>query len=150
IAVFAGANFVAAIFLVWMPKYLNKQFDMSLSMAGLNATLWLQAASFVGVLLGGSLADRWAKRWAGGRMAVQAIGLFLGAPLIFLTGWTRDVPVLVVAMAGFGFFKGLYDANIWAALFDFVRPERRASAQGFMNAIGWLGGAPAPILVGYA
>jgi MFS family permease len=150
IAVFFGANFVAAIFLVWMPKFLKERFAMTLAMAGLNATLWLQAASFVGALVGGWLADRWVRRWRGGRMAVQAIGLFFGAPLIFLTGWTLTVPVLVVAMAGFGFFKGLYDANIWAALFDFVRPERRASAQGFMNAIGWLGAAVASTVVGYA
>jgi MFS family permease len=149
IAVFMGANFVAMIFLTWMPTFLTERFGMSLALAGFNATLWLQAASFVGVLLGGWLADRWARRWRGGRMAVQAIGLFLGAPLIFLTGWTLSVPILVAAMAGFGFFKGLYDANIWAALFDFVRPERRASAQGFMNSLGWLGGAPAPIIVGY-
>jgi MFS family permease len=150
IAVFFGANFVAAIFLVWMPKFLNEKFSMTLAMAGLNATLWLQAASFIGALVGGWLADRWVWRWRGGRMAVQAIGLFLGAPLIFLTGWTRVVPILVVTMAGFGFFKGIYDANIWAALFDFVRPERRASAQGFMNAIGWLGAAVASTIVGYA
>jgi MFS family permease len=146
--VFFGANFVAAIFLVWMPKFLNEKFSMTLSMAGLNATLWLQAASFIGALLGGLLADVWVRRWRGGRMAVQAIGLFLGAPLIFVTGWTRSVAILVVAMAGFGFFKGLYDANIWAALFDFVPASRRASAQGFMNAIGWLGAAVASTIVG--
>src|SRR5262249_1464415 len=145
IAVFMGANFVAMIFLTWMPTFLTERFGMSLMLAGFKANFWREAAAFVGVLVGGWLADRWARRWRGGRMAVQAIGLFLGAPLIFLTGWTLSVPILVPAMAGFGFFKGLYDANIWAALFDFVRPARRASAQGFMNALGWLGGAPAPI-----
>ncbi len=59
---------------------------------------------------------------------MQAIGLFAGAPLIFLTGWTLSVPVLVAALAGFGLFKGLYDANIWAALYDFVLPSRQATA----------------------
>lgn len=150
IVIFAGANFVAMIFLTWMPTYLRENFNMSLALAGLNATLWLQAASVLGVLAGGWLADRWSRRWRGGRMAVQALGLFLGAPLIFLTGWTKEVKLLVVAMAGFGFFKGLYDANIWAALYDFVRPQRRAAAQGFMNALGWLGSAPAPIIIGAA
>ena len=43
-AVFIGANFVAAIFLTWMPSFLNRKFDMSLSMAGLNSTAWLQIA----------------------------------------------------------------------------------------------------------
>ncbi len=149
-AVFVGANFVAMIFLTWLPSYLNRRFAMSLTLSGLNATLWLQAASVVGVLIGGWLADRWAGRRRGGRMLVQAIGLFAGAPLIFLTGWTLHVPVLVVALAGFGLFKGLYDANIWAALYDFVPPSRRATAMGFMNAIGWLGGGTAPVLIALA
>ena len=93
---------------------------MSLTMSGLNATLWLQAASVVGVLFGGWLADLWSRTMAGGRPLVQAIGLFAGAPLIALAGWTLDVPTLVIAMAGFGFCKGMYDANIWASLYDVV------------------------------
>jgi MFS family permease len=149
-AVFVGANFVAMIFLTWLPSYLNRRFGMSLTLSGLNATLWLQAASVVGVLIGGWQADRWAGRRRGGRMLVQAVGLFGGAPLIFLTGWTMDVPVMVVALAGFGLFKGFYDANIWAALYDFVPPQRRATAQGFMNAIGWLGGGTAAVLIALA
>jgi MFS family permease len=83
-------------------------------------------------------------------MAVQALGLFAGAPLIFLTGWTLSVPVLVLAMAGFGFCKGLYDANIWASLYDVVPARRRATALGLMNAVGWLGGSAAPVLVAVA
>jgi MFS family permease len=149
-AVFVGANFVAMIFLTWLPSYLNRRFDMSLTLSGLNATLWLQAASVVGVLIGGWLADHWAGRRRGGRMLVQAIGLFAGAPLIFLTGWTLSVPVLVAALTGFGLFKGLYDANIWAALYDFVPQSRRATAMGWMNAIGWLGGSTAPVLIALA
>ncbi len=148
-AVFVGANFVAVIFLTWMPSYLNRAFGMSLTLAGLNATFWLQAASVAGVLCGGWLADRWA-RWRGGRPLVQAVGLLAGAPVVFLTGWARDVEVLVVALAGFGFFKGLYDANIWASLYDVVPARRRATAQGLMNAVGWLGAGVAPVAIAAA
>jgi MFS family permease len=149
-AVFVGANFVAAIFLTWMPSYLSRAFDMSLTMAGLNATFWLQAASVAGVLCGGWLADRWARWRRGGRPLVQCAGLLVGAPVVFLTGWTRDIEVLVVAMAGFGLFKGLYDANIWASLYDVVPARRRATAQGLMNAVGWLGAGIAPVAVAAA
>ena len=48
-----------------------------------------------------------------------------------------------------GFFKGLYDANIFASVFDVVRPEARGTAAGFMNAVGWLaGGGSAPLVIG--
>lgn len=150
IAVFVGANFVASIFLTWMPSFLYRKFGMSLSMAGLNSTAWLQMASVLGVLTGGYLADRWARRHRGGRMATQALGLLAGMPFLFLTGWTLSVPVLVLAMTGFGFFKGMYDANIWASLYDVVPPERRASAVGFMNSIGWMGGGFAPVAIAAA
>jgi MFS family permease len=149
-AVFIGANFVAMIFLTWMPSFLGRKFGMSLAMAGLSATVYLQVASVAGVLTGGVLADRLARRHRGGRMMTQSLGLFLGFPFIFLAGWTLSAPVLVLALTLFGFFKGLYDANIWASLYDVVPVERRATAQGVMNCLGWLGGSAAPIAVAAA
>ncbi|MFZ4627739.1 MAG: spinster family MFS transporter [Blastocatellia bacterium] len=148
--VFVGANFVAMIFLTWMPSYLFKTFRMSLSMSGVSATIYLQIASVLGVLSGGWLADRLVRRYRGGRMMTQAVGLLLGVPFVFLTGWTLSIPVLVLAMIGFGYFKGFYDANIWASLHDVVRPERRATAVGLMNAIGWFGGGLAPVAIAAA
>ncbi|HEX4795618.1 MAG TPA: MFS transporter [Humisphaera sp.] len=148
-AIFIGANSVAAVFLTWMPSYLRTSFGMSLAAAGVNATLWMQMMSVVGVICGGIFADQLAKKIAGGRMLTQAAGLLLGFPFIALAGLTRSVPILVAAMSGFGFFKGLYDANIWAALYDVVPLNRRAVSVGLMNAVGWLGASAAPIAIAY-
>ena len=150
VAVFVGANFVASIFLTWMPSFLYNKFNMSLSMAGLNATFYLQMASVVGVISGGFLADKLVKTYRGGRMMAQSMGLILGVPFIFLAGWTLSIPILIMALIGFGYFKGLYDANIWASLHDVVKPKNRATAVGFMNSIGWFGGGIAPIAIAYA
>src|SRR5512133_3770945 len=150
IMVFIGANFVASIFLTWMPSFLYQKFHMSLSMAGLNATVYLQIASVLGVIAGGYLADKLVIRYRGGRMMTQSIGLILGVPCICLAGWTRSVPVLIIGLIGFGFFKGLYDANIWASLHDVVKPKNRATAVGFMNSLGWFGGGIAPVAIAYA
>lgn len=149
-SVFIGANFVAVIFLTWMPSFLVRKFNMSLSMAGLNGTAYIQIASVCGVMTGGWLADRLAKKSLSGRMKTQVIGLLAGVPFIFLTGWTLSVPVLVLAMAGFGYAKGMYDANIWASLYDVVEPERRGTALGVMNSMAWLGGSAGPVAVAYA
>ena len=140
VAVFVGANFVASVFLTWLPSFLNRKFSMTLAMAGFSSTAYLQIASVLGVISGGILADRLARKYRGGRMITQAIGLLLGIPFLFLTGWTLSVTVLVLAMAGFGYFKGMYDANIWASLYDVVPVARRATAVGLMNSIGWLSG----------
>ena len=153
IGVFMGANFVAVVFLTWMPTFLFNKFHMSLAMAGLNGTAFLQIASVVGVLGGGILADAAVKRqgWQrSGRMVIQAAGLLFGVPFLFLIGRTSVTSTLFLAMVGFGLFKGLYDANLWASLYDVVPGHSRGSAVGIMNSLGWLGGGAAPVLIAMA
>jgi MFS family permease len=150
IAIFIGANFVAVVFLTWAPTFLYRKFSMTLTMAGFNATAYLQMASVVGVILGGVWADRASKRRRSGRIQVQALGLLVGVPFLFVSGWTTSTKVLLVSLLGFGLCKGLYDANIWASLYDVVPANRRGVAAGVMNSLGWLGGGMAPILVAAA
>jgi MFS family permease len=147
---FMCANFVALVLLSWMPKFLFDKFHMSLAMAGLTATLFVQLASMVGSPLGGWLADRWRRRNIGGRIAVQLLGVICGAPFVMLCGQTRSTVWLVVALAAWGLFKGFYDASIFASVYDVVRPEARGTAAGLMNCVGWLaGGGTAPVIIGY-
>lgn len=83
-------------------------------------------------------------------MLVQAAGVTLGAPFVVLCGVTQSIPVLITALVGWGFFKGLYDANIFASVYEVVRPEARGAAAGLMNTVGWLaGGGSAPIVIGW-
>jgi MFS family permease len=150
IFVFIGANFVAVVFLTWLPTFLFRKFHMSLTLAGFNATAFLQIASVLGVLIGGILADSLKKRTFGGRLLTQAIGLLCGVPFLFLAGWTTAVPALILSLVGFGFFKGFYDANIFAGLYDVVPVSRRGTAAGILNSMGWLGGGFAPIAIALA
>jgi MFS family permease len=148
-ATFVCANFVAVVLLSWMPTFLHDRFKMSLAMAGLSATIFAQLAGMAGAATGGWLADFAVKRTTRGRLIVQAIGVFAGAPFVVLCGMTQSVTWLIVALAGWGFFKGLYDANIFASPFDVIRPEARGTMAGMMNCVGWLGGGgSAPIIVG--
>jgi len=157
ITVFIGANFVAVIFLAWMPSFLYRKFHLGLAMAGLSGTVYLSLASLIGVLCGGALADGLVKRQLrlgrstkGIRMLTQSFGLLCGVPFLFLAGWSITMGTVIVAMIGFGFFKGLYDANIWASLYDVVSIERRGAAAGMMNSLGWIGGGAAPVAIAMA
>jgi MFS family permease len=146
---FMCANFVAVVLLSWMPKFLYDRFGMGLAMSGLTATIFVQLASMVGSPLGGWLADAWRRRTPKGRLAVQMVGVLGGAPFVVLCGLTTSILWLIVALTMWGLFKGLYDANIFASVFDVVRPEARGTAAGFMNTIGWLaGGGTAPLVIG--
>ncbi len=146
---FLCANFVAVVLLSWMPKFLHDRFGMSLAMAGLTATVFVQLASMVGAPLGGWMADTLRRRTPRGRPLVQALGVLGGAPFVALCGLTPSVAVLVIALTAWGLFKGLYDANIFASVYDVIRPEARGTAAGFMNCVGWLGGGgTAPLIIG--
>jgi MFS family permease len=133
-----------------MPTFLYEKFELSLTLSGVSATVYLQVASMVGSMLGGAMADWFRAKNRGGRMYVQALGALCGAPFIFLCGTTLELGVLVVAMIFFGLSKGIYDSNIWASLYDVVPPSRRGTAVGLMNMIGWMGGALGAYLVGRA
>lgn len=148
--IFVGANFVALIFLSWTPTYLYERFHLTLSMAGFSGTAYLQVASILGVLLGGVLADRLVRRRRGGRMLAQSLGLAAGVPFLFLTGWVHALGAVMIAIVGFGLAKGVYDANIWASLYDVVPLHQRGTAVGVMNSLGWIGGGVATVGIAYA
>ena len=150
IGVFIGANFVAIIFLTWLPTFLLRKFHMSLAQAGFNGTIYLQVASIIGVIIGGVLADRLTKSMPRGRQIVQGVGLMIGAPFIFFSGRTSLALIVLICMIGFGLGKGLYDSNIWASLYDTVPVRLRGISTGLMNSLGWLGGGTAPLIAAAA
>jgi len=146
---FLCANFVAMVLLSWMPKFLYDRYHLGLAWAGLAATVFVQLASTVGSPLGGWMADRLRQRRPGGRLLVQALGVLAGAPFVFLCGMTHSFVWLAVALTAWGLFKGMYDANIFASLFDVIPAETRGAATGMMNMVGWLGGGgTGPVVIG--
>ncbi|HEX4748610.1 MAG TPA: MFS transporter [Bryobacteraceae bacterium] len=150
LAGFCCANFVAMVLLSWMPKFLYDRFGLSVALAGLSATVFVQLASMFGSPLGGWLADTMQAKRSGGRIAVQAAALFCGAPFVFLCSRADSVALIASALAVWGLFKGIYDANIFASLYDVIPSEFRGTGAGFMNMIGWLGGGGlAPVTIGF-
>jgi MFS family permease len=146
---FLCANLVATVFLTWTPTFLVEKFGFRLTAAGLSGSIFIHLASAVSVPLAGALADRLCHRLASGRVLVQTLGLLVGASFVFLVGMTHSVKTLLLAMTCFGFCKGFYDSNIFAAMFDVVEPRARATAAGIMNTVGWGGGALGPVAVGW-
>ncbi len=145
---FVAANFVATIFLTWTPTFLVEKFGFKLTSAGLSGTVFIHLASAFSVPVAGLLADKLSRRFAGGRMLVQASGLLVGAGFVALVGNTNDKTTLILAMTVFGACKGFYDSGIFASVYDLVEPRARGTAAGLMNTVGWGGGALGPLFVG--
>lgn len=147
LCVFIGANFVATAFLTWLPTFIFRRFAMDVADSSTTSTVW-SLASLAGALCGGWMADLAARTRRGGRIRVQSLGLILGSPFVFLAGWSTSFWMVVAALAAAGLCKGIYDANIFASLFDVIDPEDRGTAAGLMNSVGWTGGFMAPVAVG--
>lgn len=147
---FMCENFTTMVLFTWMPIFLYNKFHLSLAMAGLTATIYIQLASMVGSPLGGWIADYLRSRTPGGRIIVQSVGILCEAPFVVWCAMTGSLSLLPVGLTLWGFFRGFYEANIFASVFDVVRPEARGTATGFMNMMGWLaGGGTAPVIIGY-
>jgi MFS family permease len=150
IVAFFGANSVAFVFVSWMPKYLADEFHMKLGTAAFSATFYFRIASILGSVIGGVLADRARMFMPGGRILSQAFGAVLGIPFIYLSGTQVAAVPLLLYLTCFGLAEGIYDANIWASMYDVVHPSRRATMLGLANMIGWFGAGLATVGTGIA
>src|SRR2546430_17458936 len=95
---FACANFVALVLLSWMPKFLYDKFHLSLAMAGLSATIFVQLASLVGSPLGGWFADVLRRKVAGGGRVVPGNGFLSGGAVRFSSGATASIGLIVIVL----------------------------------------------------
>lgn len=145
---YAGMVFVNVGYMTWMPTFLYEKYHLPLSEAALHSVLWHYLFAFLGVLIGGRVADRLALRRRGVRLAIESLSLLLGAPFICLLGICPSLTALNVALAGFGFFRGVYDSNIFASMFDIVPPSYRSSATGLMLFFAFSMGASSSVLLG--
>lgn len=117
----------------WLPTFYQEHFRLTQGVAGLYATGYLHTAQFVGVLIGGFLADRWSRSNPRARLLLPAIGLLLAAPGIFLASTTTT---LSIAIAGFVFYaltRTFSDANMMPILCLITNPQYRATGYGFLN-----------------
>lgn len=125
----------------WLPTLFANHLDMPMSKAGPLSTMTIAISSFVGVILGGILSDKWVVKNIRGRIYTSAIGLSLTIPGLLLMGFGHDLIVLVAAGICFGLGFGIFDANNMPILCQFVAPKYRATAYGLMNMVGVFSGA---------
>jgi MFS family permease len=135
-------------FHTWMPTYLIQNLELPLAKAGFSAVFYHYICAFFGVLIGGRLTDYWAKKRKTIRFEANALGLLLGAPFIYIMSQTDSTTTCFIMLGLFGLFRGIYDSNLFASLFDVIKPQYRASATGLMLSFAFLVGAFSPTILG--
>ena len=145
---FMGHVFVNVGFLTWMPTFLHERFQLSVTRASFDATFYHHLCAYVGVLTAASLTDWLAPKRKTVRMEFECLGLLLATPFIFLMGRADQLWLVYVALCGFGIFRGVYDSNLFVALFDVIEPKYRSTATGLMLSFAFTVGAVSPVALG--
>ena len=144
---FCGFIFVITGYMTWVPTFLQENFGQSGAQAGLHSMLWTYVAAFVGVLIAGTLSDKWAAKDPKKRMVIQGVGLILGALFLPFMGSATNIWILYLCFAGWGFFRAFFDANIYAALYDVTPEHLHASCASAMIMTGFAVGATSPYIL---
>ncbi|MCE5345520.1 MAG: MFS transporter [Bacteroidales bacterium] len=145
---FAGMQFAGVGFLTWTPTFLHEKFNFSLARAGFDSTFYLNVAAFIGVMIGARIADKLAQKVVGIRAIVQMIGLLIGIPFIIIIGKSNSLFFLYSALAFFGLSRGMFDSNIFAALYDVIEIPYRSTATGIMLMFAFVVGSASPYVLG--
>ena len=125
----------------WLPTLFAQNLHIPMSQAGPMSTITIAASSFIGVIFGGILSDKWIQKNIRGRIYTSAIGLTLTIPSLLLIGFGHSVFNVVAAAICFGIGFGMFDANNMPILCQFVPQKLRATGYGLMNMVGVFFGA---------
>ena len=152
-ALCATAGFVAIVFvnnayLFWAPKFAAEKFALDVGEAGKGVMLWHHLFAFGAILLGGVITDRFVNCMPRFRLAFQSVALLCGAPMLLWLGMSPSFGMLLVAASAYGVFRGFFEVNTHASLFDVVSPEHRSTAVGLLNMIAFFFGGLSGVAMG--
>lgn len=132
----------------WLPTLFADSLNTPMSQAGPISTITIALSSFLGILAGGPLSDKWVKRNVKGRVYTSAIGLAMMIPALILLGLGKGMFAAVAAGLFFGIGYGMFDTNNMPILCQFVPSKLRATAYGIMNMTGVMMGAVCAQILG--
>ena len=149
----AMAGFVAIVFvnnayLFWAPKFMAEKFGVSVGAAGAQTMLWHHLFAFAAILAGGLVTDRLVRCWPRFRLGLQISALLAGAPCLVLTGFAPAAVTMIVMSALYGVFRGLFEVNTHASLFDVIPPAYRSTAVGIFTVFAFFFGGLSGVLMG--
>lgn len=138
---FAAPSFPGWAIKNWIPTLFSMSLNIDMAHAGPLSTITIAASSFIGVIFGGILADRWIQRNLRGRIYTGAIGLSLTIPALIFLGFGQTLFTVVGGAVFFGIGYGMFDANNMPILCQFISSKHRAAGYGLMNMTGVFAGA---------
>jgi sugar phosphate permease len=139
----------------WMPQYYERHLHLAEGTGEGLFGLLLVLGGVPGVIVGGRIADTWAPKVKGGRLALPAIFLFIGSGFVTASYAFRPAeyevsaiaPVFMLQLVGV-FIITLAIPGLRAGLTDAIPAHLRGTGFGAFNLVAVVGGiAAAPIVV---
>ena len=152
-ALCATAGFVAIVFvnnayLFWAPKFAAEKFAIDVGEAGKGVMLWHHLFAFGAILLGGIVTDRFVAGMPRFRLGFQIIALLCGAPMLLWIGFSHSFAALLAAASAYGVFRGFFEVNTHASIFDVMEPQHRSASVGFITMIAFFFGGLSGVAMG--
>ena len=145
---FVAIVFVNNAYLFWAPKFMAQKFGMTVAAAGAQTMLYHHLFAFVAIIAGGLITDRFVKRFPRFRLGFQILALLAGAPCLFLTGFAPAATTMIVMSAAYGVFRGFFEVNTHASLFDVIPPAYRSTSVGIFTVFAFFFGGLSGVLMG--
>ncbi len=149
----AMAGFVAIVFvnnayLFWAPKFMAMKFGTSVGEAGTQTMLYHHLFAFLAIMTGGLLTDRFVKRMPRFRLGFQILALLCGAPCLVLIGFADAAAAMIALTAAYGVFRGFFEVNTHASLFDVIPPQYRSTSVGIFTVFAFFFGGLSGVVMG--
>lgn len=143
-----GFQFAGQALLMWSPTYLRTEFALDPTKAAFDSSFYPQLAAIAGIFVGARISDSCVGKHKSARIWMLVLGLVCGAPFLYFVGKAQSEMAVCAALAGYGFFKGVYDSNLFASLYDVIAPRYRSMASSFILMFSYLLSCFSPWLLG--
>ena len=152
-AVCAMSGFVAIVFannayLFWAPKYMATKFGATVGEAGTQTMLWHHLLAFAAILAGGVITDRFVRRMPRFRMGFQFVSMLCGAPCLVAIGLMPSAAAMIAMTAAYGVFRGFFEVNTHATLFDVMPIQYRSTSVGIFTVFAFFFGGLSGVVMG--
>jgi len=139
---------VTWVLINWLPLFFSETYSLSLAMAALYGTLWIQSGRITGLIAGGAPSDWAARRHPRHRMLMMASCYALAAPLLVSFAFTQNFYVISGSILMFSLLFGAGYVNAQPLLCELLPEHLRSTAVGLMNMMATFVGGGSVMIAG--
>jgi MFS transporter, Spinster family, sphingosine-1-phosphate transporter len=141
-------TFSSVSLLTWGIDFAVSYKDFSVREAAVSLSAIFLVSAVLGVLTGGTVADRMQQRYPYGRLVVVGFALLFATPFVLLAILSDDKWIVLLSLFVAGFFMSWYHGPVTAVIHDLMPRRAHATSIGIYMFVTQLIGGLGPKVVG--